>query len=269
MKEDFTEDDSKREKRRKKVKKTYDALAEELSLTGDVISDVHTLIEKGQEVQCEICKMLDSIRITDYEEANKLSPIDQGTYMAFVTVAAQKMNGKLTEKAFERFENDFNNRLFITNARHTFLNTYMSDEDLKIADDADTAFEPFEEHKSDEFQKILENSAMTRTYINTTLYGRLKALGEAAEYITYGELDYKKFKMINDFEYHINGGYPKPSTPAKLWSIYNKFNDAHRLMTKYEFTQQDNLCDEFGLDVTLNEPKPVTHPWMLAEDNID
>lgn len=257
---------TKEEKRRKRVKKIYERISEELNLTGNPIDDLHRLIDEGQRLQCEICKSSDSIKIDDYEEANKLSPIDQTTYTAFVSVAAQKMKGKLTDKAFAKFENDFNNRLFITNARHTFLNTYMSDEDLKLADEDDTKFEPFDDHTSNEFQSILERSAQTHIYINDVLYGRMKDLAAAAEHITEGDVDYKKFKMINDFEYYINGGYPTPTTPAKLWAIYNKFNDAHRLMTKYNFKQPDDLCEEFGLDITLREPKPVTHEWMLADD---
>lgn len=266
MKEDLTVEDQKKQKRMKKCKKSYDALSEELTLIGDVNHDIHKLIEAGQAVQCEICKNADTIKIDDYEEANKLSPIDAQTYTAFVSIAAQKMNGKLTDKAFEKFENDFNNRLFIANARHTFLNTYMSDEDLKLADDDDNKFEPFDEHDANEFQQILEHSAQTRIYINEVLYGRMKQLAEAAEYITNGEIGYKQFKMLNDFEYYKDGGYPTPSTPAKLWSIFNRFNEAYRLMEKYDFKQYIDLSHEFGVDVELHEQHPVTHPWMLAED---
>ena len=261
-----TNEDEKFEKRRKKCKKSYDALAEQLSLTGSPVEDVHALIQQGQKLQCEICKASDSIKITDYEEANKLSPIDNATYKEFVSISAKKLDGKLTEKAYAKFEEDFNYRLFITNARHTFLSTYMSDENLKLANDEDTTFEPFEEHESNNFEKILERSAQTRLYINHVLYGQMRMLGEAAEYITNGDLTPKRFKLINDFEYYINGGYPKPETPAKLWSIFNKFNEAYRVMDKYKFTQQGDLCDEFGLDITLNEEHPVVHPWMINDD---
>ena len=38
-------------------------------------------------------------------------------------------------------------------------------------------------------------------------------------------------------------------------------------MTKYEFTQQNELNKEFGLSVELVEPHPVKHPWMTAEES--
>ena len=36
-------------------------------------------------------------------------------------------------------------------------------------------------------------------------------------------------------------------------------------MTKYEFTQQNELNKEFGLDIKLMTPHPVKHPWMTAD----
>ena len=41
---------------------------------------------------------------------------------------------ELKEKAIAKFESDFENRLFISNLRHSFLESYMSGYDLKITD---------------------------------------------------------------------------------------------------------------------------------------
>ena len=71
--------------------------------------------------------------------------------------------------------------------------------------------------------------------------------------------------MEIDWEHYKEGGYPTPTTPAKLWSIFDKYNNAIRLMEKYEFTQQKDLNKEFGLNVELGNPSPIKHPWMLTE----
>ena len=116
-----------------------------------------------------------------------------------------------------------------------------------------------------EFEKIMEDSAKKREYINKILYGQYKKYAKAAEYITKLELNYGDFKKLVDWEHYKEGGYPAPTTPAKLWSIFDKYAHAMNLMTKYEFTQQNELNKEFGLDIKLMTPHPVKHPWMTAE----
>ena len=68
---------------------------------------------------------------------------------------------------------------------------------------------------------------------------------------------------------HKEGGYPSPTTPAKLWSIFNRFNESIRLITQYGFSQQDGLCKEFGLNIELVKPVPVKHPWMTEDPTIE
>ena len=92
---------------------------------------------------------------------------------------------------------------------------------------------------------------------------------KAAEYITKLELTYGKFKQLVDWEYYKDGGYPTPTTPGKLWSVFNRFNESLRLIDKYGFTQHEALKKEFGLNITLTNPAPVNHPWMVEDPTID
>ena len=146
------------------------------------------------------------------------------------------------------------------------MNTYVADQALRLADSDDDKFDPFNDHASAEFEKLLEKSASTRIYINESLYPQLKDLASAAEYITNGEITYKEFKQLNDFEYYKNGGYPSPNSPSRSWSIYDRFAQAHRMMKKYGFDQADELAREFGLNIEIGEKHPVMHPWMLADN---
>ena len=263
-------EEQKKEKKLQKLASVYSEADGELNIAGKSINEqVHILVDTCVAIQHEICAMSDSIKIDDLTKVQDITDIDKKTYLDFVNICALKNNDKLKEKAIAKFENDFNNRLFISNLRHAFLESYMSGNDLKITDDSNYEYKPFSDYKSDEFEKIMEDSAKKREYINKVLYKRYKGFAQAAEYITKLDLSYAKFKQLVDWEVYRDGGYPAPSTPGRLWSIFNKYNDAMRLMNQYEFTQQNELNHEFGLHIELGETHPVEHPWMKAEENLD
>ena len=241
-----------------------------MNLAGkDINIQVQNLVTACLDIQAEICKSSDSIKIDDLNKIKDITNIDKKTYMDFVNICALKNNDKLKEKAIQKFESDFENRLVIANLRHSFLESYMSGNELKITDGDNYEYKPFADYKSEEFEKIMEDSAKKREYINKTLYGQYRTYAKAAEYITKLELTYGKFKQLVDWEYYKDGGYPSPTTPAKLWSIFNRFNESIRLLDKYGFNQQDGLSKEFGMNIELTTPHPVKHPWMTDDPTIE
>ena len=258
--------EEKKEKRLQKLAIIYGQVDDELHISGKPINEqVHMLVDKCNELQGQICQYADSIKIDDLAKVQDITDIDKKTYLDFVNICALKNKDKLKEKAIAKFEGDFENRLFISNLRHSFLESYMSGYDLKITDEDNQEYKPYSDYKSEEFERIMEDSAKTRMFINDVLYKQYKKYAAAAEYITKLELNYGDFKKLVDWEHYKEGGYPTPTTPAKLWSIFDKYNNAIRLMEKYEFTQQKDLNKEFGLNVELGKPSPVKHPWMLAD----
>jgi len=261
--------EAEKELKLRKLKKVYDLIDEELKLKDlPVIEQVHKLIDAANELQGEICQKSDDIKINDYEKAKEITPIDKKTYLDFVNICSLKNNDNLKEKAIDKFEEDFNNRLFITNLRHSFLMSYMDDKDLKITDEDKQEYVPYSDYNSDEFAKLMEESATKREYINLVLWRRYKNYAKAAEYITKGELEYKDFKNLVDWEHYKEGGYPTPNSPSKIWAIFDRFNYAHRLLTKWEYNDTSNkLKHEFGLNIEEVEPHPVKHPWMKDEDD--
>ena len=258
--------EEKKEKRLQKLAIIYGQVDDELHISGKPINEqVHMLVDKCNELQGQICQYADSIKIDDLAKVQDITDIDKKTYLDFVNICALKNKDKLKEKAIAKFEGDFENRLFISNLRHSFLESYMSGYDLKITDEDNQEYKPYSDYKSEEFERIMEDSAKTRMFINDVLYKQYKKYAAAAEYITKLEINYGDFKKLVDWEHYKEGGYPTPTTPAKLWSIFDKYNNAIRLMEKYEFTQQKDLNKEFGLNVELGNPSPVKHSWMLAE----
>ena len=258
--------EEKKEKRLQKLAIIYGQVDEELHISGKPINEqVHILVDKCDELQTSICQYADSIKIDDLTKVQDITDIDKKTYLDFVNICALKNKDKLKEKAIAKFESDFENRLFISNLRHSFLESYMSGYDLKITDEDNQEYKPYSDYKSEEFEKIMEDSAKTRMFINDVLYKQYKKYAAAAEYITKLELNYGDFKKLVDWEHYKEGGYPTPTTPAKLWSIFDKYANAMNLMSKYGFTQQNELNKEFGLDIKLMTPCPVKHPWMTAD----
>ena len=142
----------------KSLKKHWDAANDQLGLEGeDMITQVHKLVDAANELQSEICSMSDDIKINDLEKVKELTPIDKKTYLDFVNICSLKNNDKLQEKAIGKFEEDFAHRLFITNLRHTFLDSYMNGDDLHITDEDNEEYKPFTDYRSEEFLKIMED----------------------------------------------------------------------------------------------------------------
>jgi hypothetical protein len=233
--------------------------------TYEPYKDIHVLIKKACECQHEVYEKLSSIRNDDYEEAAAIAPIKKSTYMQFVRIAALKDAGKLTEKQISKFQNDISSQIFNVNSNQAFLQSFMSGDNLKIVESEDAAGIDFDDTESPEFNDILLHSAQTKQYIDTVLKERFKVFSDLAYFITSGALETKEFRQIVDFELNKNGGYPNPSSPAKLWAIYGRFSDSVRSMIKYHFEQINELNDEFGLEIELNTPHPKHHPWMDAE----
>lgn len=260
-------EEQKQEKKFKKLQVTYNLYKENLGLTGDMVNDIHKLVEQAIATINEKNEKMDSIKDDDYNKACEIMELKKGVYMKFVRMSAQKLEGKLKSTQIDKFKDEINNTILNANISQVFLDSYIADKNMKIVvDAADPVIDPEDEKESNDFEKILEHSAQTLIYINT-LNKRYKIYCDVAEYITGGKLVASDFKQLVDFEGTKEGGYPKPSTPAKLWALYKKFAEAYRSMNSYKFNQIDKLNDEFGLDITLKDEHKVNHKWTDYEES--
>ena len=261
-------EEKKKNNKLKKLARYYNDAKNELKLTGVIKDDVHALVMACIPIQKEICEKSDDIKINDLEKIQNITPIDKSTYLEFVRICSLKNAGKLKEKAVTKFEDDFANRLFTTNIRHSFLNSYMNDSPLKVTDPGNEEYAPFEDYESSDFNDIMDESAKKREYINLVLRAKYAAYSKAAQYITDLKLTHSEFKKLVDFEYYKEGGYPTDKTPSKTYTIFKKYNDAKRLMNEYGFSEEaDKLDYEFGLEVKLGEEHPQKHKWIIDEDD--
>ena len=268
MKKELTEKQKKN--KLKKLKKSYDYIDEYLHISSlDIIDQIHKLVDEADIIQGEICKTSDDIKINDLLKVQDITGIDKKTYLDFVHICSLKNNDKLHAKAINAFENDFNNKLFLTNLRHSFLESYMSGEKLKITDKDNEEYVPFSDYESNEFNEIMQESAQKREYINTILRKKYKTLSNAAEYITNLQLSSEDFKCLVDWQHYKNGGYPSPSTPSKIWSVYDKFTHAFDLLKKYNYNKTlEDLNYEFGINIEQTVNHKIEHPWQKEKEQL-
>lgn len=268
MKQKQLTPEQKKEQKLLKLSKDYENANLELNLEGkNEIDQIHMLVDAGDALMFEICKLSDEIKITDLDKVKEITPLDKRTYLDFVNIAVKKNNDKLKEKAIMKFQADFNKRLFITNLRHSFLSSYMEGKDLKVTDYDSEEYVPFSDYVSDTFLEIMNDSAKKRDYLNNVLWKRYRTYSNAAEYLTKGELCYKDFKNLVDWQHYKEGGYPTEKTPSKIWSIFDKFNYAYRTLSKwgYDKTIKD-LNYEFGLEIEETVPHKIEHSWLKEKE---
>ncbi len=254
--------------RMKKLHSVYELYKDSMNLTGNTIEDIHTLVVNAANTRTEIAEKIHEIRGAEYDKVAEITPLRKNTWMRFVSVAAMKMEDKLTDKQVDKFQEQFSLELYNANLSHAFLESYMSGKNVTIVSDDDDVFTPFETLESNDFEKVLEHAAQTYIYVKSTLEKRYKLYVSMAEYITNCKLISKDFRKMVDFENDKDGDKMKPSTPAKLWALYKNFDDAYRNLNDYEFEQVKSLNNEFGLNIELKKPIKVIHPWMKYTENV-
>lgn len=260
---------TKEEKKLKRSKEIYERIKDELGLNGDTNEQIGQLIQECCAIQHEICGNSDQIKITNFEKALELIQIDKPTWMEFVNITAKKYYGRLKEKAVYKYEDMCQTKRHIANLKQSFYDSYLSDNPLKVVDEYDKQTYDFDNSENKEFEKLMEDSAKIRDFINNTLYRRYKDLYQCAYYLTEGEIKYAEFKDMVDWQCYIDSEDPK--YPDRAWKIFEKFNRMIRLFDKYSNENSENhltdMIHEFGLSFELHPEHLKMHPWMQEKDD--
>lgn len=260
---------TKEERKLKRSKEIYERVKDELGLNGSTNEQIEQLIKECCDIQHEICKNADTIKIDNFERALELIQIDKSTWMEFVNITAKKYYGHLKEKAVDKYENMCQSKRHIANLKQSFYDSYLSDNPLKVVDEYDKQTYDFDNFENKEFEKLMEDSAKIRDYINNILNKRYKDLYQCAYYLTEGELEYKDFKDIVDWQCYVESEDPK--YPDRAWKIFEKFNRMIRLFNKYANENSEkhlnDMKHEFGLTFELRSEQLKVHPWMKEINN--
>lgn len=265
-------ENSKKIKRKlERSKEIYERVKDELGLNGTANEQIGQLILECCDIQHEICNKADTIKIENFDKALELIQIDKATWNEFVNITAKKYYGRLKEKAVDKYEDDCHKRRHIANLKQSFYDSYLSDNPLKVLDESDKQSYSFDNEENKEFETLMEESAKIRDYINNTLYARYKMLYQCAFYLSEGELEYKDFKDMVDWQCYIDSDDSK--YPDRAWKIFEKFNRMIRLFNNYSnensVKHMNDMCKEFGVSFNLHTPQPQFHPWQEKNNKED
>lgn len=221
---------------------------------------IRACVMKGNEILTMICENADMIKIDLYDEASEFVDMTRSQWNEFAKLAYASVNGNVKDDVQDKVNEKILENLYGMNLRKSFIDTYVMG-GVAILPKKDIYQYDFpksdETFENEDFEKILINSTVIRQNLNKVLWPTFKKIAAAAELISGYKLDYKKFKDLVDWEHYKNGGYPSEKSKPKLWAIFDKFDYAYRLMREYNFTQINDLCAQFGLEVLVKEPSPT------------
>lgn len=260
-------------------KEAYESAAIELNLTDSMTAEqkVHNIIMAASSIQGEICSLSDEIKIVNFENIKSIINLQKADWLETVCLYNRKHNSRFGKSSIERNKDRIKERVFSQTFKNKFLEEVIAPEDtldidaIKVASKDDLQTSLADTGESTEFAEILKQSAELRNKINSVLYRKYNSYAKAAQYASNFSINYADFKMLVDWEHYKNGGYPSENTPAKLWSVVNKFNLAVRLCQQYGFDQINQLLDEFGLEVVAKKTPsvPVEHDAWWEQHHYD
>ena len=226
---------------------------------------VRALVFAANEVLTQICENADKIKIDMFEEASDIIDIDKPRWKEFAKLAYKVAHGDIKESLIEKTHEKLHETLYVTQLKKSFFDTYVRDgATAKFVKKDEVSYNALDNENvfdSNEFEELLTDAVNVRHYLNTVLWPAFKNFGQAAFYITKGELEYKHFKDLVDWEHYKNGGYPSEKSKPKLWSIFDKFDYSYRLMHKYGFNQIDALKRQFGFEIELKQPSATRNSF--------
>lgn len=232
-----------------------------LSSMKTVNEKVRALVFAANEVLTQICENADKIKIDMYDEASEILPIDKPRWKEFAKLAYKVAQGDIKDSMIEKTHEKLHESLYISQLKKSFFDTYvMNGSTAMFVKKDDVPYDGLNNDNTfsdDDFEQLLLDTVNVRHYLNTVLWPAFKNFARAAYHVTKGQLEYKQFKDLVDWEHYKNGGYPSEKSKPKLWAIFDRFDYAYRLMDKYEFDQVKSLKRQFGLEIELKEP-PAT-----------
>jgi hypothetical protein len=237
----------------------YEGVALELGLAGLTTNEqVRAIILAADDVQSEICKQADTIKIDNYQvikDAYPDLPITQGMFIELVNLRTMQLYADLSDKVKDKIMASYVGQKTFAATRQAIIDSMTTKGSIQIPDIEEEPSIEFETTDADEdFIEMLNECAGIRQTIDTVLWPKLHGYGDAFCYLT-GE-DPRTFKTLLDMWHYRNGGWPKPTTPPRFWSIINGFVRTYDTLSKYGFEMGDAWCKRFGLKVerTLQSP---------------
>lgn len=257
------------------LQQAYNFAAAKLNFTDDmsVNERAKALVMAADDVQSDICRLADSIAIDAYAEVKEHYPelgIPKNVWLELVHIRRLQRHTQLSDDYIAKIAATFEGAKNVTALRSAMLKAIQENNlDNAAIPTCETekqlSFEA-NEKLSEEFIVLLNTCADTRHEIDSQLWPRLRAFGDAFCYLT--KEPYKVFKQLLDFWHYRNGGWPKATTPPRIWNVIFHFINSLDTLDRYGFTMGQDWCRRMGLKVERTLPSPTMHMFgdAMAEN---
>lgn len=235
-----------------------------LDINASVNDQVHIIIEAADALQTDICTEADSIKIEAYATVKSQWPefgIPKSVWLELVHMRRLQRHTTLTDDYIAKIMQSFEGAKNVTAFRSTLLTALQNDAiDTVQVPTCETEkqlqFEGTETLPA-EFIELLNDCADKRNYIDAKLWPKLRMYGDAFCYLT--KEPYTTFKHLLDLYHYRNGGWPKATTPPRIWSTIFRFIREYDMLQQYGFDMAKNWCKRMGLDTVRTLPSPTMY----------
>lgn len=210
------------------------------------------LIDAAEDIQSQICKRSDNIKIDYYNEVSQLMKISKPVWLRLVNLNNRR--GNISDKALAKIKEKINDDLLYINTQYQFLKNdfnkdFSSDTTniMHLPEDDEVDFAENYSNNAD-IDKILEKATEDRYYISTVLNKEYKRIKEAVEFLTNGELTKAQFKNLVDDKHYL-GGYPNPTSKGKMEAFTDKIQETYESYSKFGLKMFGEYLEDRGLQI--------------------
>jgi hypothetical protein len=236
----------------------------QLDQNAPVNDQVHSIIEHADALQDQICKNADYIKIDAYQRVKEDYAelgIPKGVWLELVNVRRLQRHTTLTDDVIAKITASFDGAKNVTALRMTLLDAIEHNNVDNVAVptvDTEKSFTYGQgEPLAPEFIDLLDECADIRHEIDSKMWTQMRILGDAFSYLT--KEPYAVFKHLLDLWHYRNGGWPKDTTPPRIWSSIARFIHDYDLLNQYGFDMAKSWCKRFGLQTSRTLPSPTLH----------
>ena len=223
---------------------------------------VHCIIEWADELQTEICAKADYIKIEAYNVVKESWPelgIPKTVWQELVHLRRLQRHTTLSDDFIAKVALTFEGAKNVTALRSTLLeaikNNALDSVQVPTCETEKTLQFDSTADLSEEFVELLNECADVRHEIDSQLWTKMRILGDAFCHLT--KEPYGTFKHLLDLWHYRHGGWPKETTPPRIWSTIARFINEYDMLERYGFDMASSWCARLGLQTTRTMQSPT------------
>lgn len=257
--------------RKKKSKENEELLANayrkveaalELFNCSDTNDKVRKIILAADDLQTQICQEADEIKIDAYATIKDDYPelgIPKNVWLELVHLRRLQRHTELSEDYIAKIAMSFEGAKNVTAFRTAMLDGIATGniDNMQVPTCETEKVLQFESTKPlpEGFVELLNDCADKRHHLDSVLWPEMRIYGDAFCHLT-GE-PYATFNHLLDLWHYRNGGWPKETTPPRIWGTIFRFIREYDMLQQYGFDMAASWCNRMGLKVQRTLPSPT------------